>query len=77
MNSDLIPPDKSSQTELILQALKRGPLTPLEALRDMGCFRLAARVLDLRQAGHTIVSEKVEANGKRFAQYRLVQREAA
>jgi hypothetical protein len=69
--------DRRSQSARILIALKQGPLTPMDALREFGCFRLAARVLDLRQAGYTIVSEKVEANGKRFAQYRLVQREAA
>ena len=35
--------------------LKSGKtLTPLKALHDFGCFRLAARVLELRQAGYNI-----------------------
>ena len=61
-----------SQTEQLLAALKRGPVTPLDALRDFGCFRLAARVEELRKSGFNVVTEMAEANGKRFARYRLV-----
>lgn len=64
-----------SQTDTILKALRRGPITPLEALERFGCFRLAARVRDLREQGHTIVTETVKSNGKSFARYRFVARE--
>lgn len=61
-----------TQNDLILDALKRGPLTPLEALERFGCFRLAARVRDLRERGHAIAVERHElANGKKVARYRL------
>lgn len=62
-----------TQAEQILAALKRGrAITPLEALNEFGCFRLAARVGELREQGHAIAVEKVTAdNGKRFARYRL------
>lgn len=64
-----------TQNEAILAALKAGPLTPLEALERFKTMRLAARVLDLRQQGHTIVAEKFKTpTGKTVAQYRLVQR---
>lgn len=62
----------SSQADQIREALLRGEeLTPIEALRRFGCLRLAARVSDLRRDGLQIESETVEANGKRFARYRL------
>jgi hypothetical protein len=40
---------KKSQNERILAYLKTGKtLTPLNAFRMFGCFRLAARIWDLR-----------------------------
>lgn len=64
-----------SQNEQILAALRRGPLTPLEALERFGCFRLAARCHDLRLQGHAISVERAELpNGKRVARYRLARR---
>jgi hypothetical protein len=47
-------------------------ITALDALRDAGCMRLAARISDLRAAGHDIGSEMVTVgSGKRVARYRL------
>lgn len=61
-----------SQTEMILSALKKGDsLTHLDALNLFGCLRLAARVSDLRNAGHVIDTETVKVNGKAFALYRM------
>lgn len=60
-----------TQTQAILKHLQSGPITPLEALRRYGCFRLGARIYDLKRAGHSIKSESVERNGKRFARYSL------
>ena len=63
-----------SQEQQILQYMSSGnPLTPIQALDKFGCFRLAARVKDLRDAGHTIYTEQVNKNGKRFARYRMEQ----
>ena len=63
-----------SQNEKILAALKRGPLTPMEALERFGCFRLAARVGELRERGHAIGVEKVATEtGKHVARYWLAQ----
>ena len=49
-----------SQNASILAALKRGPLTPLYALQQLGVMRLAARVYELRQCGHNITARKRE-----------------
>jgi len=64
-----------TQAQQILAHLKTGrSITPLDALHDFQCFRLGARVYDLKQDGHNIVSELVEvAPGKRVASYTLVQ----
>lgn len=46
------------QTEKILQHMRlHGSITPLEALRDYGCMRLAARIADLKQQGVLITAE--------------------
>lgn len=61
-----------TQTEQILAHLKRAPLTPLIALQRYGCFRLAARINDLRMAGHSISTyRKTLSSGKTVAVYRM------
>ena len=60
-----------SQTTQILRHLKRGPITPIQALEKYGCFRLAARIHDLRGQGHKITTETVSKDGKEYAKYRL------
>jgi hypothetical protein len=46
-------------------------LTTIEALNMFGCFRLSARIENLRAAGLPIITEMVEINDKRVARYRL------
>jgi len=61
-----------SQTQAIKQHLERGQaITPLEALQQYGCLRLAARISDLRDQGMNIRTDIVELNDKRFAKYTL------
>jgi hypothetical protein len=62
-----------TQTDQILAHLKTGrPLDPLTALGEYGCFRLAARIYDLRNAEHDIATDIVETpNGARVARYWL------
>ena len=63
-----------TQSHLILKHLKkRKSITPLEALSRFGCFRLGARIYDLKRDGHVIETRMVERRGKRFAEYRLVR----
>lgn len=66
------PKAMGGQTLAILQILQRGDtITPMEALRDVGCFRLAARIKDLRDAGYTIATETETDGEKHWARYRL------
>jgi len=61
-----------SQSQWILQALEQRPLTPLEALHGCGCFRLAARIKELREQGHDIKTKAlILPDGKIVAQYHL------
>lgn len=62
-----------SQEAQIEQHLRAGnSLTPLEALVKFGCFRLGARIKELRQSGMPIKTEIVRTStGKRIAQYSL------
>jgi hypothetical protein len=67
-----------TQMHDVLAALKQGrSLTPLEALREFGCFRLGARVHELREAGWPIHRELVHVEGEhgpaRVARYSLPQ----
>jgi hypothetical protein len=65
-----------SQTDVILRLLIERPegITALDALREAGSFRLAARIADLRAAGNAIASEMVTTeSGKRVARYYLQQ----
>jgi hypothetical protein len=63
-----------AQTEMVLDHLRAKPITSLEALHLYGCFRLAARVYDLRQDGHEIHTNRVETgNGKVIAEYVLLR----
>jgi len=59
-----------TQKEQILNLLKRGrKITPLDALKKFGCFRLGARIWELKKEGYEIESQFVYKNDKRFSQY--------
>lgn len=67
-----------TQNKAILQHLMSGyTLTPMDALNQFGCLRLAARINDLKADGWPIDATMVKANGKKFAQYSLCQPEPA
>lgn len=64
----------NTQAEMILADLRKGvKLTPMDALREYRCFRLAARILDLRRDGHPIKTERVTDpdTNKTYARYWL------
>lgn len=62
-----------SQAAQISSYLKKGhSLTAIDALEKFGCFRLAARVKELREQGLKIHSICVTRGEKRFSRYFLV-----
>jgi hypothetical protein len=46
-------------------------ITAQDAIREVACYRLAARIADLRADGITVQAELVGSNGHRYARYRL------
>lgn len=60
-----------SQEDKVLAHMRRyGSITPITALEKYGCFRLAARIEEIRRI-HAVNTEMVKHKGKRFARYRL------
>lgn len=55
-----------------------GSINPLQALQDIGCFRLASRISDLKKMGYPIISKRVNyknrlGEDKHFNEYRLME----
>ena len=73
--------EMESQNEKIKAHLLSGrSTTPLDALYNFGCFRLSARIYDLRDQGMNIKAEDIEVqspsvyNGKkRITKYSLMK----
>lgn len=64
--------EKMSQQKQILRHLQRyGSITPDEAIRFITprCFRLAARIEELRKKGYNIITEMTDG----YATYRLIE----
>ncbi len=68
-----------SQCDRILEYMKTGKeIEPLTALGKFGCYRLGARIFDLRYRGHVIQMTKVyykteEGQTKFYASYKLIK----
>lgn len=68
---------KQSHCDLIVEYMERfGSINPLQALEDIGCFRLASRISDLKKKGYPIISERVNyktrlGEAKHFNEYRF------
>ncbi len=63
-----------SQNQQILNHLQKGNgISQVLAFKMFGCWRLAARIDDLRKSGFNIKTQMVEHGGKRFALYTLVK----
>lgn len=57
-----------------------GSINPQQAIADLGCYRLASRISDLRKRGHKITRQMVTGRNRygeavRFAEYRLMEEE--
>jgi hypothetical protein len=64
-----------SQNQMILDYLKQGKvITPTQALEMFGCFRLAARIYNLKDKGWPIHCErKPVESGKIVGHYSMTQ----
>jgi len=64
---------KQSQEQRISKHLKSGKtLTAISALKLFGCFRISARIFQLKKQGMDIKSEIITtASGKRVSRYSI------
>tara|TARA_R100000697_G_scaffold43588_1_gene56721 strand:- start:221 stop:436 length:216 start_codon:yes stop_codon:yes gene_type:complete len=63
-----------SQENIILDHLKKHKfITSWEAIQEYRITRLSARIYELREKGHNIITKNVSENGKRFAEYSLIK----
>lgn len=64
-----------SQKQLILEYLRaHGSITPMDAISNCDhCYRLSARIFDLRAEGHNIITDDKDSDGNpvNYAIYRL------
>ena len=66
-----------TQREKVLMFLRdEGSITPLDALREFGIMRLAARIWELRKLGFSIEKNMESSRGRygdevRYARYKL------
>ena len=55
-----------SQTDRILEYMLEGnSITPLEALEKFKCFRLGARIADIKSKGYLVYSEFVTTDSQK------------
>ena len=65
---------KRTQAERVLDYIMEfGSITQIDALRDIGCMRLASRISDLRKQGVDIIS-KTEAVKNRYGEKCYIKR---
>ena len=65
----------ASQKEMIRSDLLDGKvITPIDALEKYGCYRLAARISELRKEG-MVINTYQSANDNMYAQYSIAQGE--
>jgi hypothetical protein len=62
---------KTQKQQIEAYLTKGKSLTPIDALTKFGCFRLAARIADLRNEGLNIATKIVTKKGKNYASYSI------
>ena len=63
--------ENRTQREMALEYLEKfDSITPMEALTAFGCFRLSARISELREDGYVITTE-IHKGKKNYAVYSL------
>ena len=63
-----------SQEKNILEHLQNKSITPLEALKKYGCFRLSAIIYRLKKENYKIKTIMVYDGRKRWAKYFLIKK---
>ena len=62
-----------TQADRVLDELKRGPITQVDAYHKVGTTRLAAHIHVLREQGHNIRTEDVTQRNRTYGRYHLIR----
>lgn len=54
----------TQNTRLLVYLKKYGNITQLEALSELGIFRLASRINDLKNKGHNIIGQMIDVENR-------------
>ena len=63
--------DTKSQKEQLIELMKKQWISPLDALAKVGCMRLAARVLDIKNQDYKVLDRW--SDSKKFKEYRIAR----
>ena len=64
---------KTQENQILNHLKKHKFITSWEAIQEYRITRLSARIYELRERGHNIITKNVSENGKRFAEYSLIK----
>ena len=63
-----------SQNAQLIDMMKKGWVSPLDALTEVKCFRLASRVHDIRELGYEVIDRWSENH--EYKEYRIKEETA-
>ena len=64
---------KTQENQILNHLKKHKFITSWEAIQEYRITRLSARIYELREKGHQIITKNITENGKRFAEYSLIK----
>lgn len=64
--------DTKTQRYRVLAWLQQKPLSTLQAREQLFIMSIAARIFELKQCGHRIITQKIDSGTKKIAQYVLL-----
>lgn len=65
----------TQKLEVLIHLQQHGDITPIDALKEFGCFRLSARIFELREEGYQIDTFYETVGKKTFARYVLMKKQ--
>ena len=50
----------SQETQILAYMREHKTITPVDAYREIGCLRLAARIADIERSGHKVTRQRIK-----------------
>lgn len=74
-------PKLTQKEQVFLYMCEHGSITPMQAVTELGCMRLAARIADLERLGFAITHNQIEVRNRfgrkvRVASYQLQEEQS-